>query len=233
MELINDYLIKNKHNEAKKVEAKIKLLSLEHLDEVVSLNRQIYKLLPDKQLLSLDTYEEMYEDLNKNGLIIGVFNDEDRLVAYRYASFPGLEDRNLAYDFDFPVELEKVCQLETTIVHPDYRGNNLQDRLAKMTIEIAKDRGYTDLTCTVSPYNYYSLNNIMKSNLKVRALKKKYDDLLRFVLHGRIGNYDYGKKIDVINITMEDIEKQMELLNKGYIGDELFENRTIDYVKYE
>lgn len=233
MDLINDYLIKNKHNEAKKVEAKIKLLSLEHLDEVVSLNRQIYKLLPDKQLLSLDTYEEMYEDLNKNGLIIGVFNDEDRLVAYRYASFPGLEDRNLAYDFDFPVELEKVCQLETTIVHPDYRGNNLQDRLAKMTIEIAKDRGYTDLTCTVSPYNYYSLNNIMKSNLKVRALKKKYDDLLRFVLHGRIGNYDYGKKIDVINITMEDIEKQMELLNKGYIGDELFENRTIDYVKYE
>lgn len=233
MESIKDYLIKNKHSETKKVEAKIKLLSLEHLDEVVRLNRQIYELLPNKEILSLDSYQEMYDDLNKDGVIIGVFNDEDKLVAYRYASFPGLEDRNLAYDFDFPVELEKVCQLETTIVHPDYRGNNLQDRLVKIMIKIAKDRGYTDLTCTVSPFNYYSINNIMKSGLKVRALKKKYKDLLRFVLHGKIEAYDYGNKLDLVNIHMEDIDKQQVLLKNGYIGDKLFENRTLDYVKYE
>lgn len=227
-----DYLIKNKHDEYREVKSRIEILSAHQLDEVLKLNRHVYELLPNKQILSLDTYEEMYEDLHKGGVILGVFNDENSLVAYRYASFPGLEDRNLAYDFDIPIELEKVCQLETTIVHPDYRGNNLQDRLVKIMVGIARDRGYTDLTCTVSPYNYHSLNNIMKNGLKVRALKSKYQDLIRFVLHGKVDDFDYGKKIDVVNSFMEDIEKQMELLENGYIGFELHEDRTIDYVKF-
>lgn len=228
----NDYLIKNKHTNPIQVQYRIELLSIEHLDAVLKLNRFIYSLLPNKQILALDTHEEMYENLHKGGFVIGVFDDKDILVAYRYASFPGLEDRNLAYDFDFPVELEKVCQLETTIVHPDFRGNNLQDRLAKMTIGIAADRGYTDLTCTVSPYNYHSLKNIMKSGLKIRALKNKYADLIRFVLHGKIHDFDYGKKVDTINLSMEDLDKQIDLLKNGYIGFELNEDRTIDYVKF-
>lgn len=233
MAVPKDYLIKNKHGDAKRIETRIELLSVEHLDEVLRLNRLIYKLLPNQQVLSLDTYEEMYEDLVRDGVVLGVFDDNNRIIAYRYASFPGLEDRNLAYDFDFPVELEKVCQLETTIVHPDYRGNNLQNKLVKITIDIAKERGYTDLTCTVSPYNYYSLKNIMKNDMKIRALKPKYQDLVRFVLHGKIHDFDYGEKIDVINTHMEDIDRQKNLLKNGYLGDKLFENRTIDYVKYK
>lgn len=233
MTVPKDHLVKNKHGASKEVESKIEILSHEHLDEVLKLNRLVYELLPNKQILSLDTYDEMYEDINKGGVVIGVFNDEEKLVAYRYASFPGLEDRNLGYDLDFPIELEKVCQLETTIVHPDYRGNNLQDRLVKIMIGIARERGYTDLTCTVSPYNYHSLNNIMKNRLKVRALKSKYQDLIRFVLHGKIHDFDYGKKVDLFNLSMEDIKKQMELLTNGYIGYGLHEDRTIDYVKFE
>lgn len=228
-----NYLIKNKHEGSKEEEYRIEVLSEKHLDEVLKLNRLVYDLLPNKQILSLDNYEEMYEDLNKGGVVLGVLNNENKIVAYRYASFPGLEDKNLGYDLNIPIELEKVCQLETTVVHPDFRGNDTQNRLVGIMKGIAKERGYTDLTCTVSPYNYHSLYNIMRNGLKIRVLRRKYDDLLRFVLHGKIHDYDYGKNIDTVNSSMEDIEKQMELLEKGYIGYKLYEDRTIDYVKFE
>lgn len=231
--LKKDYLIKDKYGEAKKIACRIEILGPEHLDEVLKLNKLIYELLANREILSTDTYEEMYQDLHKGAVVLGVFDDKHTLLAYRYSSFPGLETRNLAYDFDYPVELDKVCQLEATIVHPDYRGNNLQNKLVNIMIDIAADRGYTDLTSTVSPYNYHSLYNIMKNGLKIRALKRKYDNLLRFVLHGKIHDFDYGKQIDSINVSMEDLDKQTELLENGYIGFKLNEDRTIDYVKFD
>lgn len=225
-------LIRKKDGKVTKTEYRIEILSTEHLNEVLKLNRLVYDLLPNKEILSLDSFEDMYDDLNKDGVVIGVLDNEDKILAYRYASFPGLEDRNLAYDLDFPIELEKVCQLETTIVHPDYRGNNLQSDLVAIMISMARERGYTDLVCTISPYNYFSINNIMKNGLKVRGLRKKYDNLLRFIMHGKVTPYDYGNKIDSVNTSIKDIEQQMNLLKNGFIGYELHKDETLDYVKF-
>lgn len=226
-------LIKNKHGDPKEVEYRIQILKSDRLDDVLKLNRLVYDLLPNKEILSLDTFQEMYDDINKGGIVIGVLDNDDNILAYRYAAFPGLEDRNLGYDFSFPIELEKVCQLETTIVHPDYRGNNLQSDLVGIMIGFAKERGCTDLACTISPYNYYSLNNLMKNGLKVKALKAKYNDLLRFILHGKIIDYDYGNPIDTVNTSITDIERQKDLLKNGYIGYKLHKDETLDYTKFK
>src|SRR5699024_1882774 len=130
-------------------------------------------------------------------------------------------------------ELLKVAHLETTVVHPDYRGNNLQHRLGTIMIDLATQKGLTQLTCTVSPLNYYSLRNNMNNGLKIKALKPKYGGMLRYILHKKLNtDTDYGKKLDTINIFMEDIEEQIRLLKNGYIGFELHEDRTIDYIKF-
>lgn len=228
-----DYLVNNEYLEGLGDDLRIEVISEDHLKDVVELNELVYDQLPDKEILYLDSYETMLEDLNKGALLIGLYNDENKLVAYRYSSFPGLEDRNLAYDFEFPVDLMKVCQFETTIIREDYRGRSLQDRMLKVSKAIANDKGYTDFTTTVSPYNYHSLYNMMNNHLKIMALKKKYGGLVRFILHGKMDSYDYGTEVDTVNVHMENIEKQKELLKKDYIGYTLNEDKTIDYVKFE
>ena len=226
-------LIKNKHSNPKEVDYRVEILKSDRLNDVLKLNKLVYDLLPNKEILSLDTFQGMYDDLKKGAILLGALDNDDNIFAYRHAIFPGLNERNLAYDLNFPIDFHKVCQLETTIVHPDYRGNRLQSKFVGLIIDLVKDRGYTDLACTISPYNYPSLNNLMKNGLKVRALKEKYNDLLRFVLHGKIGGYDYGNPIDTVNTPIKDIEKQKDLLEKGYIGYKLHKDESLDYVKFK
>ena len=121
-------LVKNKHKEDMQLEEyKMKLIDKNRLREVVELQQYVYENLPNKEVLYIDSYEDMLGDLENGAKIIGVLNSKDRLIAYRYISFPREEKRNLGYDINLPKEdLKKVVHLETTVVDPLYRGNVLQ-----------------------------------------------------------------------------------------------------------
>src|SRR5690606_3348903 len=118
--------------------------------------------------------DDMYHEIKNGGKIIGVLNSKDRLIAYRYISIPGIRNHNLGLDIGIPHEqLKKVIHLETTVVDPIYRGNGLQDLTLQIASKLVRKEGYRHLLCTVSPYNFYSLYNVMKNGLKIKALKKK------------------------------------------------------------
>ncbi|MGB5823649.1 MAG: GNAT family N-acetyltransferase [Proteocatella sp.] len=116
-----------------------------------------------------------------------------------------------------------MIHLETTVVHPDFRGLGLQ----KLTLDYATKwsiaKGYRYMFCTVSPYNPISLNNIMSGGLKVRDLKKKYGNeehpgYLRYILSRdlNVSCNDCWPKFKFCPIT--DIDTQKKLIETGFVG---------------
>jgi GNAT superfamily N-acetyltransferase len=220
----------------------MRLISERELEEVVALQGLVYSKLPNKQVLYLDSYDEMLADMKLGAKIIGVFNHKQDLIAYRYVGFPGYDAKNLGYDIKLPQkELNKVVHLETTVVHPDYRGNGLQSLTLQEMIPVVKEMGYKHMLCTVSPQNYFSLFNIMKNGLKIKALKKKYGDvdngkegLWRFILHRNLEPISLLNPRELLKASITDMEKQERLIREGFIGYWLFtESKELNYVRFD
>ena len=218
-----------------------KLISHDHLDEMVELIQRVYDALPLKEVLMVDSYEDMKNDMDNGAKVIGIFGEAEQMIAYRYVSFPGKAKHSLGYDVGINEdELEQLCQLETTVVDPPYRGNNLQSMTLGLMIPIVTAEGYKHLACTISPYNYYSVNNIMKHNLKIKVLTKKYgtlpdnsDGLWRYILHTNLSEKTRKPVNNKIVVQMSEIEKQLELLKNGYIGYSLnHKDQSLNYVKF-
>ncbi len=215
-------------------------IDLKELNRVVELENHVYENLLNKNILFMDSYEEMLDDMKSGAKIIGVFNEANDLIAYRYISFPGLRSKSLAYDIELPrSQMDKVVHLETTVVHPDYRGNALQSLTLQHAAAEVKALGYRHLLCTVSPQNMFSLYNIMKNGLKIKALKRKYkspdnpDGLWRFILHKDMAIKSYERPIDSFMSKLENLDEQKHLIDMGYIGFNIFrENRLLNYAKF-
>jgi GNAT superfamily N-acetyltransferase len=220
----------------------MRLIVQQELEEVVALQELVYSKLPNKQVLYMDSYDEMLTDMKLGAKIVGVFNQNQDLIAYRYVGFPGYDDKNLGYDINLPQkELGKVVHLETTVVHPDYRGNGLQSLTLQQMIPVVKEMGYKHMLCTVSPQNYFSLFNIMKNGLKIKALKRKYGDvnsgkdgLWRFILHRNLEPVSLLNPRELLKTSISDLEKQEKLIKEGFIGYWLFtESKELSYVRFD
>ncbi|WP_165000321.1 GNAT family N-acetyltransferase [Anaerophilus nitritogenes] len=218
----------------------MRLIHIEELKEVVLLQNFVYENLSNKQILYTDSYDEMRTDMELGAKVIGIFNSNNQLIGYRYIAFPGLSNRNLGNDIHLPEsEFEKVVHLETTVVHPDYRGNNLQSMTLQEVIRLTKNLGYKHLMCTVSPFNLFSLFNNMKNGLKIKALKEKYqtgkdinDGLYRFILHRELEPIKTIQPIQSFSVSLDDFKAQEYLINEGFIGFSLFkENKLLNYIR--
>jgi len=220
----------------------MRLSTTDELRAAVALQKYVYDRLPNKQVLYMDSYEEMLEDMKNGAKLIGVYNKSGELIAYRYIGFPGLSEKNLGNDINMPgKDLAKVAHLETTVVHPEYRGNSLQSLTLQQAIPMVKKFGYSHLLCTVSPQNFYSLYNIIKNGLRVKALKKKYgtdkdgkDGMWRFILHRNLQPAGARKTSQLLRIPLGDLEKQERLIDEGFVGLWLSkDSKLLNYVRFD
>lgn len=240
MILSKGFLVKDKYNTKQYEDFTMELLPKSRLNEVVDLQLKVYDGIDNKEILFLDTFDEMYDDMVSGAKIIGVLNSKNELISYRYIGFPGNDSRNLGYDIDLPKnELENVVHLETTVVDPLYRGNNLQSMTLEIAMDLVQDEGYNHLLCTVSPYNFFSLYNIMKNGLKIKKLKRKYgktsedEGLLRFILHRDL-MHPYSNPVDLVVSRWGNLDKQKQLIENGYIGFEIFKDtKVLNYLKFQ
>jgi len=242
MVLKTGQLIKHKDERIEQDEYVMRLITIEELRDVAALQKYVYDQLPNKQVLYMDSYEEMFDDMKQGAKIIGVFNKAGELISYRYIGFPGWSEKNLGNDINIPnKELINVAHLETTVVHPEYRGNSLQSLTLQQAIPMVKDFGYSHLLCTVSPQNVYSLFNIIKNGLRIKALKKKYgtdkdgkDGMWRFILHRNLKPMAARQTSRLLSIPLGNLEQQGKLIDEGFVGLWLFkESKLLNYVRFE
>lgn len=212
----------------------MRMLEKRELPQLMELQSLVYDNLPNKQVLVTDTQDEILEDMEYGAKVIGVFNPKGQLISYRYFSFPNQREKNMGkYVGVDEAELPNVVHLETTIVHPKYRGNDLQNLTLKQAVKLSENLGYQHLICTVSPFNFYSLYNIMKNGLKIKSLKKMYgQQYLRFILHKDMKNPMCFSPVDIVRSKFDDISSNHSLIAGGYIGSGLSrESKDIDFMR--
>ncbi|WP_459129295.1 hypothetical protein [Guggenheimella bovis] len=222
-----------KHNEKFQVVS----LDLEQVPQALELQVRVHEGMSHKEWLVEDTEKELKDALKSGGVLFGVKNSKNELIATRFIRIPRESRSNLAYDLSFPVDLHSVVQLQSTVVDPAYRGNNLQAITLMVAEEFARDNKYEHLVCTVAPTNIYSLYNIMMGGLSIKALKKKYQEktdggVWRFVLHKELKEREVKPVMRKIDIHFEQLELQTKLIEKGFIGTNVCrEQHRISYVR--
>lgn len=224
----------------KEEEYAISMLKEKDLSQVISLQELVYRSLPNKDVLATDTLDFIEGCIQDDGFIIGVHNSKEQLISYRMVSLPKKRKDNMGIDLKLPHnELSRVAHLETTVVHPDYRGNGLQSKSLQLAFPLLEAKRIKHVICTVSPFNLFSLTNIMKNGLKIKVLTRKYgqaednsDGLWRFILHIDLQTHTLVENIKGLYVGLEEFNIQKILLDKGFIGDALStDGKILSYVK--
>ncbi|WP_243292707.1 GNAT family N-acetyltransferase [Bacillus sp. FJAT-47783] len=213
----------------------IKPLSLDHLEQILSLQEMVIESLENKETLQPLSSEEYHYILKGNGLMIGAFV-EGELIAFRALLVPPIDDEeHLGLDIGLSVkELTRVIYQEISNVHPAYRGNRLQKTLAGIIMQQLQQTKceYNYVCCTVAPFNIPSLKDKFAQGMEIAALKEKYGDRMRYIFVKELLKNEKIDWTDVATLRMDDFTGQQTLLSDGFRGFEM-ENRDGEYwVRY-
>ncbi|BCC57008.1 GNAT family N-acetyltransferase [Bacillus cereus] len=212
----------------------VTLLSLEHIEQILSLQNIVVEALEDKSRLQPLSQEEFQYILEGNGMMIGAFI-ENELIAFRALLVPPIDDEHLGIDIGLSEsELHRVIYQEISNVHPNCRGNGMQKILANVIMdELQKeDSKYDYVCCTVAPFNIPSLKDKFAQGMAIAALKEKYGGNLRYVFVKELRRDKENDWTDVQSILMSDASGQQALLSEGYLGYEMEKTADTFIVKF-
>ncbi|MGH0426858.1 GNAT family N-acetyltransferase [Bacillus pretiosus] len=201
----------------------VTLLTLENIEQILSLQNVVVEALEDKSRLQPLSLEELQYILEGNGMMIGAFI-ENKLIAFRALLVPPIDEEHLGLDIGIPEsELHRVIYQEISNVHPNCRGNGMQKILATVIMdELQKeDSKYDYVCCTVAPFNIPSLKDKFAQGMEIAALKKKYGGSMRYVFVKELRGDKERNWTDVKSVPMSDAIGQQALLSEGYRGYEM------------
>jgi ribosomal protein S18 acetylase RimI-like enzyme len=195
----------------------IRFMDEDDLKGMMALQEIIVQNLSDKEIFRTHAPDYFLDHFKVENSMIGIFTD-DGLIAYNVLYFPGVDGDNFGTDIDLPSdELDKVVHMETVAVHPAFRGNSLQRKMGDVHLRTIQEMGYKHVCCTVSPKNHSSLQNIFSNGLVIKALKIKFGWRLRYIMHKNLLRPN-AIGPEEIRINSINIEGQLDLLQKGFLG---------------
>jgi hypothetical protein len=204
------------------VSYEMRFMDNSNLKEIVDLQDIIIQNLSDKEIFRTHSIDYFKDHFSVENAVIGIFT-EDGLIAYNILYFPGDGEDNFGADVNLPIgELDRVVHLATVAVHPSYRGNSLQSKMQGAHLKVIQKMGFDHVCCMVSPKNRPSLQNIFSHGLIIKALKIKFGWRLRYIMHKSLSRPSIIGPEEV-RIKSSDIEGQIDLLNRGFLGFGLVE----------
>jgi ribosomal protein S18 acetylase RimI-like enzyme len=187
-----------------------------HLVEVLDLQEIVSKSLPSAGIFRPHSREFFEKALGAERSGLGIFTKEG-LVAFSLICIPPRE-HNLGSEVG--LEDEEICKaahLQVVAVHPAFRGNSLQRRMAERHLQVLKDMGYEHVCSTVSPYNPFSLRNFLEQGFVIKALKVKFASRWRYIVYKNLLR-PIAIGPEEAAVSPSDIESQVELLESGLLG---------------
>jgi ribosomal protein S18 acetylase RimI-like enzyme len=190
--------------------------------KIAELQETIFQALPDREIFNTHPIEYFGCLFDTGRSAVGVLT-EDGLVAYSLIYIPekGVSQdgsENLGRDISLPEkELWMVAHLQAAVVHPVYRGNSLQRRMAGHHIDVLRNMGFCHVLCTISPKNPVSLGNALSRGFAIKGLKRKFEGWWRYIMYKNI-LCPITSGPDEVWIHGSDIEGQINLIDKGFMG---------------
>jgi len=205
----------------KEVSCKMCFLDENYLQDILELQNLIARNLSTPEIFRLHEAGYFRDLFGLDRAVIGVLT-EDGLIAYSIIRFPGDAEDNLGRDIGLSEgEQLKVAHLQAAVVHPAYRGNGLQRRMAAAHLRVIEDLGYEHVFCTVSPKNPVSLCNVFSCGFVIAGLQPKFEGWWRYIMYKNISfsrNLETRDAKEVIAIMGLDIQAQVDLLKLGFVG---------------
>lgn len=208
-----------------------KTLTSGHLLQLLNLQDEVMAALENKQILQPLTEEELLFILEGNGVMIGLF-DEQQLIAFRALLEPPLDEEHLGYDIGYSGPFEEILYQEISVVHPNYRGQGLQQKMAEIIMKAVDTSKHVMICATVMPFNIASLKDKFAQGMVVAALKYKYGQKLRYIFaKDLLVNTQWED--DGVTIDMADTAGQQLLLKEGYFGVSMKQQGNLWLVAYK
>jgi ribosomal protein S18 acetylase RimI-like enzyme len=190
-----------------------------HLAEVLDLQEVVAKSLPSAEILWLHSGRFFEKALRAERAGLGIFTG-DGLVAFSLICIPPRE-HNLGSEVGLgEEELCKAAHLQVVAVHPAYRGNSLQRRMAERHLQVLREIGYEHVCSTVSPLNPFSLRNFLEQGFVIKALKVKFASQWRYIVYKNLLR-PIAIGPEEAAVSLSDIASQLELLESGLLGFDL------------
>ena len=190
------------------------------LDDLYRLHRLVVSQVDHPHAFRPDSRSFMEMQIERRGRTVAVFCD-DAIVAYAALSFPDSDPDNLGRDLPLPeAELGHVADYDGSAVHPDYRGNHLQQLMTHMRHRYALLHDRYHILGTVSPFNPVSLRNFLDLGCRVRNVKQKYGDMVRLIIHRDLREAA-PPPLDprtVVDIPLSRMDKHRSMLLRGMEG---------------
>lgn len=166
----------------------IKLCTLEDVDSVYELQNIIIDYFKEEEkgyFLPFDKkeYERIIENPKTDGEIYGVFFNH-QMIAWGFLS---VSNRMEELKKQIPEIDGRCADLDGIIVHPEYRGNHLQEILMKHLENRAKELGIKYLVAEITYDNKYSLENTLKLGYSIKT---------SYIKDGKIKRYIVSKNIE-------------------------------------
>ncbi|MGE8203302.1 GNAT family N-acetyltransferase [Heyndrickxia sp. NPDC080065] len=215
MEIIYEGTLNNK-----KEQYQVSPLSMSHIKQILTLQELVVDALENKEILQPLNTQEFENILGGNGFMIGAFVKK-QLIAFRALLVPEIDQDHLGLDIGLGEnDLSKVIYQEISNVHPEYRGNRLQQTLATLIMQELKKHtnNYAYICCTVAPSNIPSLKDKFAQDMEMAALKEKYGGRLRYIFVKGLEEKSDRKWEETATLRMDDISGQQALLKKGWRG---------------
>ncbi|KIL49110.1 hypothetical protein [Jeotgalibacillus campisalis] len=181
---------------------------------------EIAEGLENEETLQPLTKKEVTYILADGGIMIGAFVNAN-LIGLRALLYPGDDSENIGHDLELPYqERMKVVHQEISLVHPDYRGNHLQQILAKVLMQQLKYSTdyFTHLCSTVSPLNVPSIKDKFSQGLMIVQMKEKHSGVPRYIFYKHLVNDFPVDSSSYIYIRLDKTNRHKQFLEKGYIG---------------
>lgn len=147
-------------------------------ESFIDLMALVRQSMEHKQWLYLDPPEEVRNMMKNGTMSLWVAMDGNRMAGAFDILYPGLEQYNYGYTLGFSQEeLHQVVNMDTAVVHPEYRGLGLQKRLMQHAEKALAGTGKHILMCTVHPDNHFSLNNVLSQGYTIQTTTVMYESV--------------------------------------------------------
>jgi len=210
-----------KQSDMKLYSYQVEILDKSCMEELTLFQESVYKKMADKSIYAPFAAPLMLNNFGLKGITLGLRVQGD-IKGFISFHFPGPSQDNFGRDVGLvEEELDKVVHWDHCLIHPDFRGNSMQERMGLLLVKTAADmnRYYRYMFATVSPQNYPSLHQLLlQQNMLVVSMKIKYGNLLRLILFQDILNPLRVEAYSAVSINCGDLPSMADLLERGYYG---------------
>lgn len=212
---------------------KIRRLDLADIPKMQHVQQQAESVLEDKSSLQPLSNNEFSYILQGNGLMIGAFVKES-LIAFRALLVPPVDEFHLGYALDLKDQLENIIYQEISVVHPAYRGNQLQQKLAYAIMRELDESSFEFryVCATVAPRNIPSLKDKFYQGMVVGALQEMYAGKMRYIFVKDLQEKEKQYQLETKVLPTSEIGLQQQLLKEGWQGIQLIQDGHQYSVKY-